>query len=111
MSLFQTIVRLFQSRVEPTLITADTRIRIERLFPPNEQAQVITILESQCVLSKGSPELLDQVRFSVLKVSDGSLSELLSAVKLASYDWRDIISKAGLGHPNFRTWMPEKKWQ
>ena len=111
MSLFQNILRLFQSK--PTPINDETRIRIELLFPPNEQAQVINMLESQCGYNQlglsepSSAALLERIRLSVLKVSDGSLSELLSAVKLAKYDWREVLQKAG----HVKTWMPKKKWQ
>jgi hypothetical protein len=113
MSLFQKIVRLFQSKPTPTPINDDIRIRVELLFPPNEQTQVITILEFQCgynlpgLIEPTSEALLERIRLSVLKVSDGSLFELFSAVKLAKYDWREVLTKAG----HVRTWMPKKKWQ
>jgi hypothetical protein len=43
-----------------------------------------------------------RVHMAAIKVADGSLRTLQSALALASADWRDLLIQAGLSHNNWR---------
>ncbi|MDH3870817.1 MAG: hypothetical protein OEU44_01220 [Gammaproteobacteria bacterium] len=45
-----------------------------------------------------SPEDMDRIRFSVIKLSEGDMKKLESAIKLANVDWRDLFMSAGFGY-------------
>ena len=45
-----------------------------------------------------TPEDMERIRFSVLKLSAGDLNKLGEAVKLAILDWRDLFVSAGFGY-------------
>ena len=42
--------------------------------------------------------IIERVRASVLKLSEGSMDKLRYAVKIAKEDWRDVFVAAGFGH-------------
>lgn len=44
-----------------------------------------------------SPEQMERIRFSALKLSQGDISKLESAIELAKIDWRDLFMSAGFG--------------
>jgi hypothetical protein len=41
---------------------------------------------------------MERIRFSVLKLSEGKIDELVRAIELAQVDWRDLFMEAGFGH-------------
>jgi hypothetical protein len=43
-------------------------------------------------------KLRERVQIGVLKISNGNIDELLSAIILAQTDWRDLLIAAGFGH-------------
>jgi len=45
-----------------------------------------------------SPEEMERIRFSVLKLSKGDINKFHEAVELANIDWRDLFMPAGFGH-------------
>jgi hypothetical protein len=45
-----------------------------------------------------SPEEMDRIRFSVIKLSEGDMKKLENAIKLANVDWRDLFMLAGFGY-------------
>ena len=47
---------------------------------------------------KSTPEEMDRIRFSVVKLSEGDVKKLESAIELANVDWRDLFMAAGFGH-------------
>lgn len=77
---------------------------IERLFSPEQKDEVKGILMRDCsdslIPSQGEEwdKLRERVQFGVLKVSEGDLARLLSAIILAQTDWRDLLMAAGFGH-------------
>ena len=84
------------------LIPLSTRIRVKlgRLFSPDEARAAEALLESQCgsglpLVSAQGLEGIERIRCGVLKISDGSLERLRAAVKLANTDWRDVLVGAG----------------
>lgn len=44
-----------------------------------------------------SPDQMDRIRLSALKLSDGDYTHLKEAVALAQKDWRDLFMAAGFG--------------
>lgn len=56
-----------------------------------------------------SPEEMERIRFSVLKLSEGDMKKLENAIELANIDWRDLFMAAGFGHDinAHRKWYEE----
>jgi hypothetical protein len=81
-----------------------TKKLLETLFPDVETRELVgSILVNECadnipLIKNSSPEGMERIRFSVLKISAGDLQKFDEAVKLASLDWRDLFMAAGFGH-------------
>lgn len=91
---------------------AEKRIKI--LFSSSEQELVRSLLVSECGnnlpgLQNADSKTMDRFRFAVLKLSEGDLSELDKALRLANTDWRDLLMAAGFGESLtvHETWLPE----
>ena len=80
-----------------------TKMLLEKFFPDAETKELVeSILVSECadnipLIKNPSPEGMERIRFSVLKISTGDLQKFDEAVKLASLDWRDLFMMAGFG--------------
>jgi len=90
-----------------------TRRRLEALFrgPDAEIAEHLLVEEcgNNLPFTENQNEYqLERVRFAALKVSNGSLAELVSAVELAKLDARDLLMAAGFGRDvrAHETWFP-----
>ena len=76
---------------------------LEKVFPDLEtRALVANILVEECadnipLIKNLSPDRMERIRFSVLKISAGDLQKFDEAIKLASLDWRDLFMAAGFG--------------
>src|SRR5689334_19796825 len=84
-------------------LSEGTQTRVERLFAASDQTTVVDILVHQCgnnlpFAEAGTPTSLERIRFAVLKLSEGDLTKLLSAVHRAQIDWRDVLVWAGFGN-------------
>ncbi len=84
---------------EPVLLTEVVRQKVEQSFPPEQQAEVIRLLERECannlsLIDIETPEGLERIRLDVLKLADGSEAELRRQIDTAKSDWRDVISAA-----------------
>lgn len=94
-------------------LSAEARLRVERMFSEPDASFVVELLEREC--SRGVPgagswsaEQLDRLRFAVLKLSRGSLVELQEALDLANLDYRDLLMSAGFGQPEAHLhWFPD----
>ena len=81
-----------------------TELLLEMVFPDTEtRALVENILVNECadnipLIKNPTPETMERIRFSVLKISAGDLQKFDEAVKLAYLDWRDLFMMAGFGH-------------
>jgi hypothetical protein len=77
---------------------------LEKVFPDLEtRALAANILVEECadnipLIKNSSPEGMERIRFSVLKISAGDLQKFDEAVKLACLDWRDLFMAAGFGY-------------
>lgn len=63
-----------------------------------EQAKEILVAECSENIpfyENSNSEEIERIRFSVLKISQGNLEKLKSAIELAKRDWRDLFVKAG----------------
>jgi len=83
-------------------LSANTLQLVRRIFPPPDHAAVIAALETSCgsglpLWISTTPEGLERIRFAVLKLSAGSMSEFGRAIAIATTDWRDVLVAAGFG--------------
>ena len=84
--------------------------RIAILFRPNDIQLVSSLLTDECGPSLTKyPELLERIRFAVLKLSPGDLNALQQAIDLAKSDWRDALVAAGFADDikAHESWWPE----
>jgi hypothetical protein len=84
-------------------LSEDTSRRLKALFPGEEAAEAERLLVRECgndlpFCERSSSRGLERIRFAVLKLSDGSLERLRSAIDLARTDWRDVLVAAGFAN-------------
>lgn len=95
-------------------LSPETLRRVEILFLPEDRERAKALLYEQCgnnlpFMEKADMDQLDRFRFAALKYSDGKLSQLENAVKLAQRDWRDLLMATGFAHDaeEHRRWEPK----
>ena len=98
-------------------LSADAEERVCLLFPPEQRDEVRAMLVEECgnnlpFCQELDSSQLDRFQFAALKLSEGDLVKLRSAISLAKQDWRDLLVASGFGndHTEHRRWKPEKKW-
>jgi len=94
-------------------LSDDTRQRLQRLFPEPQWQEVEAILREDCgdTLPMVKPswlDLVERIRFAVLKLSQGDLTRLKKHVKGARHDWRDVLMAAGFANSltAHKDWRP-----
>jgi hypothetical protein len=94
-------------------VNNDTKLRIHALFPESEWESVERMLVTKCgdnlsLVDSTRIELAERIRFAVLKLSEGRVSELEQQIALAAVDWRDTLVAAEFGHSMtaHKSWMP-----
>jgi hypothetical protein len=94
-------------------LTDEAQERVASLFPAQSRKQVCEILMKECgnnlpFCEELDARALDRLRFAVLKLSEGDLAKLWSAVELAKRDWRDLLVAAGFADDvqAHRHWKP-----
>lgn len=92
----------------------ETLRRIDILFSAENREAAKNFLYEQCGnnlpgLSQTNTNEMERLRVAALKYSDGDLSKLESAIKLAQRDYRDLLMAAGFGHDvhAHQTWEPK----
>ncbi len=91
-------------------MTTGTEQRVTILFGPNDIELVSSLLTDECGPNLTEyPELLERIRFAVLKLSRGDLNALQRAIDLAKLDWRDVLVCAGFGDDikAHESWWPD----
>jgi hypothetical protein len=91
-------------------LTTGIRQRIAILFKPNDIELVSSLLTDECGPNTTEYlELLERIRFAVLKLSHGDLNALQQAIDLAKLDWRDALVSAGFGDDikAHESWWPD----
>jgi hypothetical protein len=81
-------------------LTPNIAKAIDRLFSVDSREEVVRLLTEQCADNLPNCRELNEysmedLRFEVLKVSQGDLEKLRAAVQLANYDWRDLSAASG----------------
>jgi len=85
------------------LLSDATKNRIASLFPSaGDHSEVCRYLELECgdnlpMIDTNYVELAERIRFSVLKLSKGSIPQLKDLIDDAKVDWRDTLMMAGFG--------------
>jgi hypothetical protein len=93
-------------------ISSDTKRRIRALFPKDDWNRVEQMLLTKCgdnlpLVDSTYVDLAERIRFAVLKLSAGSISELEQRIALAALDWRDTLMAAEFGDVTaHKFWMP-----
>jgi len=97
-------------------LSPETIRRLDILFRPEDREQAKALLYERCgnnlpLLEKNDMYQLERFRFAALKYSDGDLSMLEAAVKLAQEDWRDLVVTAGFadGVEGHQQWEPQRR--
>ena len=101
----------------PVQLSPETEKRIALLFPPDEQERVRASLEdvaSHCIRApyERSEREVERILFAVLKLSEGKLDKLGTAIKEAIKDYRDVLVWAGFASDiqAHKKWLPDKAW-
>ena len=94
-------------------LSAQTRRRLEALFPIECRARAEALLVEECganlpFQADATPETLERIRFATLKLSRGTVDGLCEAVQLAQLDWRDLLVAAEFADDvrAHERWMP-----
>jgi hypothetical protein len=94
-------------------LTEATRDRVRRLFPQAQWTTVEDLLRDECgdnlpLLKATSADLVERIRFAVLKLSQGDLNRLQRHIKGAKHDWRDVLMASGFAHhlTAHKDWKP-----
>ena len=97
-------------------LSPETKRRLDLLFPPQDREAATRLLEADCgnnlpFLEKLDEFGLERFRFAALKISGGNLDRLREAIKLAKYDWRDLLVSAGFANDPVahKEWEPEAR--
>jgi hypothetical protein len=85
--------------------------KLRKIFPAELHEEAAQILENEGgnnlpFLEKMDKYGLERFRFAALKLSNGKLDQLRSAVELGKSDWRDLLVSAGVGSIDAHT-----KWE
>jgi hypothetical protein len=80
-------------------LTKRAEALVAHFFSEDESDSVRIILQNECgnnlpYLKECSPKELERFRFAVIKIADGKVERLKSAVGLAKSDWRDLLMNA-----------------
>jgi len=92
----------------------ETLRHIDILFSEENREAAKTLLFEQCGndlpgVSQTNTNEMERLRVAALKCSDGDLSKLERAIKLAQRDYRDLLMAAGFGYDvhAHETWEPK----
>ncbi len=90
-----------------------TSKKINALFAEPLREEVEELLKTECgdnipFCENCDMYEMERIRFSVLKLSEGNLDQLIEAIILAQTDWRDLFMAAGFGYDTeaHKKWVP-----
>ena len=96
-------------------LSPDTIVRLDILFDEPERSEAGRLLVEECgnrlpFCEESDAVSLERIRFAALKLSNGELSALRSAVELAQIDWRDLLVAADFAEDTdaHRSWHPDE---
>ncbi len=97
-------------------LSEKTLRHLAAMFEGEDRRSAIQLLLEQCGNNLPGLQSLDAMqlerfRFAALKVSEGQLAKLRSAVQLAQTDWRDLLVVAGFAEDldAHEAWAPSTK--
>jgi hypothetical protein len=97
----------------PIPLSRETQRRVDALFEGPARAAAAELLITQCAANlplwvNADERGLERIRFAVLKLSNGDLTELKRAVQMAQSDWRDVLVAAGFAQSVrvHESWFP-----
>jgi hypothetical protein len=97
----------------PIPLSSETQRRVDALFDGPARDAASELLITQCAANlplwvNVDERGLERIRFAVLKLSNGDLTELRRAVQMAQVDWRDVLVAAGFGYSvrAHESWFP-----
>jgi hypothetical protein len=69
---------------------------VDKHFSVSEKELAVSLLTEECGNNLvTSPTLLERIHFAAIKLSNGNINKLKSAIELAHTDWRDLLVSAG----------------
>ena len=89
----------------PVGLTPAVVEEVERLFPIDDHAEAINLLDRECGRTlpfhrESTADHLEHIRLCVLRLSRGNLTKLREWVKLANMDTRDVLYASSIDeHP------------
>ena len=94
-------------------LSPETKRRLDALFAGASREKAAAILRTQLgptlpFAETTTPQDLERIRFAALKLSNGDLSRLQEAAKVAGEDWRDVLVAAGFADDirAHESWFP-----
>ena len=87
----------------PIQLSVRTARLVDILFSEGQRQTARKLLEDHCganlpSLSDLDPTQLERYRFAAIRISNGDMKRLESAIALAQTDWRDLLMEADFGH-------------
>lgn len=100
--------------VSPAPLTTEVNLRVCLVFPREQREMASALLVKECgtnlpFCADQTPAGLNRIRIAALKLSNGDLEKLKTAVDLAKRDWRDLLVSAGFANDinAHEEWLPE----
>lgn len=97
----------------PIPLSPETVRRLDAIFDGSDRQTAAELLTTQCADNlplwvDATARGLERIRFAVLKLSNGDLTELHRHVQVAQVDWRDVLVAAGFAHSTrvHESWFP-----
>ena len=94
-------------------LSKETVRRVHLLFHEKDRELVAKQLTQECgdnlpMVESSHLELVERIRFAVLKLSGGDREKLHAEIKSAAIDWRDTLMSAGFGNDvkSHLSWEP-----
>ena len=86
-----------------TPLSAQTKAHVVTLFAGGDVGEAERLLAEECgenlpLVGSTKPTLLERIRFAAIKMSEGDLTKLQTAIRVAQQDWRDLLVAAGFAH-------------
>lgn len=81
-------------------LSQNTLSKLKLVFNGADLKEASDLLMSDCgnnlpFCDNDTPEDMERIRFAVLKLSNGTIEDLIKAIILAQTDWRDVLVEAG----------------
>jgi hypothetical protein len=96
-------------------LSPETQMRVDILFVGEDRDEASRLLIQECgnnlpFLNNLDEYRLERFRFAALKLSEGKIPKLKTAIELAKLDWRDLLVAAEFAEDveAHKYWKPTK---